>query len=161
MTLPDAAVALLTVAAMEIVAWAVHKHVMHGRLGWRWHASHHAPRAGAFELNDLYGLLAAALATALIWIGNHGAWPLQWVGTGMTLYGLLYFVAHDGLVHQRWPWRWTPRHGYLKHLVQAHRLHHAVHAREGAVSFGFLWAPPVQKLRAQLKARRQQESGAA
>ena len=70
----------------------------------------------------------------------------------MTLYGFFYFVVHDGLVHQRWPFRVTPKHGYAKRLVQAHRLHHATHGRDGAVSFGFLYAPDVRKLKAKLRA---------
>jgi len=61
-------------------------------------------------------------------------------------------VAHDGMVHRRWPLRWTPRGGYLKRLYQAHRLHHAVQGREGCVSFGFLWAPSPQRLKRQLQA---------
>ena len=69
----------------------------------------------------------------------------------MGVYGLLYFIVHDGLVHQRWPFRHVPRSGYLKRLVQAHRLHHAVEGRDGAVSFGFLYAPPVGRLREQLR----------
>jgi beta-carotene 3-hydroxylase len=38
----------------------------------------------------------------------------------------------------------------MKRIVQAHRLHHAVEEREGAVSFGFLWAPPAERLKARL-----------
>jgi beta-carotene 3-hydroxylase len=30
----------------------------------------------------------------------------------MTLYGALYFMVHDGLVHQRWPFRYIPRRGF-------------------------------------------------
>jgi beta-carotene 3-hydroxylase len=59
---------------------------------------------------------------------------------------VLYFVAHDGLVHQRWPFRYIPRKGYLKRLYQAHRLHHAVDGKDGCVSFGFIYAPPVDEL---------------
>lgn len=144
------AIVAATVAAMEAVAWAAHKYVMHG-WGWAWHRSHHEPRSGALERNDLYALAFALPAIALIAAGTHGAWPLQWIGAGMTLYGLLYAIAHDGLVHGRWPLRYAPRHGYLKRLVQAHRLHHAVPTREGCVSFGFLYAPPLQALRLQLR----------
>ena len=43
----------LTIAAMEGVAYAAHRWVMHG-WGWFLHKSHHEPRTGAFELNDLY-----------------------------------------------------------------------------------------------------------
>jgi beta-carotene 3-hydroxylase len=149
----NTAIVLLAVVAMEGFAWLAHRYVMHG-FGWGWHASHHRPRAGWFEKNDLFAVVFAAVAIALIWFGTRGAWPLQWVGAGMTLYGLLYFIAHDGLVHRRWPLRITPRRGYLKRLVQAHRLHHAVDGRHGAVSFGFLWAPSPVQLKRELQARR-------
>ena len=143
-------VVLITVAGMELFAWAAHRWVMHG-WGWGWHRSHHEPRGGWFEKNDLYALVFAGVAIGLIAAGTSGIWPLQWIGAGMTLYGALYFIVHDGLVHQRWPWRWVPRAGYAKRLYQAHRLHHALHGREGCVSFGFLWAPPPQVLRRQLQ----------
>lgn len=151
----NTAIVLLTVVAMEAVAWLVHKYLMHGP-GWGWHASHHAPRRGWFEKNDLYALVSASVSILLIWLGLNGHPPLLWIGIGMTVYGVLYFIAHDGLVHQRWPLRITPRSGYLKRLVQAHRLHHAVHGRDGAVSFGFLWAPSPRKLREELQRLRAQ-----
>ena len=62
-------------------------------------------------------------------------------------------MVHDGLVHQRWPFRYIPRKGYLKRLYMAHRMHHAVRGREGCVSFGFLYAPPLHKLQAALRQR--------
>ena len=151
--LTAALVVVVTVVAMEGVAWAAHKYVMHG-FGWGWHRSHHAPRRGRWQKNDLYALVFAAISVALIWAGTRGAWPLQWVGAGMAVYGLLYAVAHDGLVHRRWRLPLAPRSGYLKRLVQAHRLHHAVATRDGAVSFGFLWAPSAPRLKAELAARR-------
>jgi beta-carotene 3-hydroxylase len=39
----------------------------------------------------------------------------------------------------------------MKRLVQAHRLHHAAHTKDGCVSFGFIWAKDVRKLKAELK----------
>ncbi len=124
-------------------------------MGWALHRDHHEPRDGAhlFERNDLYAVIAALGATALFVAGAH-VWPLTPVAIGVALYGLLYFVVHDGLVHQRWPFRHVPRRGYLKRLHQAHLLHHATHGREGAVSFGFLYAPPVRKLKRRLAAAR-------
>jgi beta-carotene 3-hydroxylase len=41
----------------------------------------------------------------------------------------------------------------MKRIVQAHRLHHAVETKDGTVSFGFLWAPPPEALKAELKRR--------
>ncbi|MEI4472167.1 hypothetical protein [Frigidibacter sp. MR17.24] len=142
------AVAVATVALMEAVAWWTHKYIMHG-WGWGWHKSHHEPHTGKFELNDLYAVVFAAIAIALFWVGQDH--PLAtWLGIGVTGYGLLYFVAHDGLVHKRWPFTYIPRRGYLKRLYQAHRLHHAVEGRDGCVSFGFIYAPPVRSLAAEL-----------
>ncbi|MWJ28612.1 beta-carotene hydroxylase [Halomonas sp. ZH2S] len=143
-------IVLATVAGMEAFAWYAHKYIMHG-WGWGWHRSHHEPRRGWFEKNDLYAVVFAGIAILLIALGNAGAYPLQWIGAGMTLYGALYFLAHDGLVHQRWPFRHVPRKGYLKRLYQAHRMHHAVKGREGCVSFGFLVAPPISTLKRQLR----------
>ncbi|MCQ4271993.1 sterol desaturase family protein [Pseudomonas kuykendallii] len=143
-------IVLITVVLMEGVSWVSHKYVMHG-WGWGWHRSHHEPRQGWFEKNDLYALVFASLAIVLIALGTAGRWPLQWIGAGMTLYGFLYFLAHDGLVHRRWPLRYVPRRGYLKRLYQAHRMHHAVEGREGCVSFGFLYAPSVKTLKAELQ----------
>lgn len=150
-------IVLLTVVGMELFAWFVHKYIMHG-WGWAWHRSHHEPhdspeRSGWFEKNDLYAVVFASVAIVLIALGTAGRYPLQWIGAGMTAYGFLYFVAHDGLVHQRWPFRYVPRRGYLKRLYQAHLMHHAVHGRGGCVSFGFLFAPPVAKLKRQLRKR--------
>jgi beta-carotene 3-hydroxylase len=152
------AIVIGTVVAMEALAWAVHRHVMHG-WGWRWHRSHHEPRKGWFETNDLYALVFAGLSL-LVFTLLADLWrPFWWVGVGTVVYGLLYALLHDGLVHRRLGFDLTPRSGYLKRLVQAHRLHHAVKGREGAVSFGFLYAPPVRSLRRRLHRQGATSSG--
>ena len=143
-----------TVVAMEGFAAAFHRHVMHGP-GWSWHRSHHEPRRGAFEANDLYALLFAALSLLFFTLLARLWPPFWWVGTGTLVYGLLYAILHDGLVHGRFGFRASPRSAYLKRLVQAHRLHHAVKGRDGAVSFGFLYAPPVRSLRRRLRGPRE------
>ncbi|WP_083329882.1 sterol desaturase family protein [Pseudomonas sp. D1-3] len=147
----NALVFFTTLTAMEGVAYLAHKYVMHG-WGWGWHRSHHEPREGWFEKNDLYAAVFAGLAIVLIALGTQGWHPLEWIGAGMTAYGLVYFVVHDGLVHHRWPFRLVPRSGYLKRLYQAHRMHHAVEGKERCVSFGFLYAPTTARLKAQLRA---------
>jgi beta-carotene 3-hydroxylase len=40
----------------------------------------------------------------------------------------------------------------MQRIVHAHRLHHALEEKDGAVSFGFIYAPPVAKLREEMKA---------
>ncbi|MEL6688043.1 MAG: sterol desaturase family protein [Pseudomonadota bacterium] len=146
------AIVILSVIFMEIFAWAIHKYIMHGP-GWGWHESHHRETEGPFEKNDLYAVCFSVIAAALFISGSLWWTPLWFVALGLTIYGLLYAFVHDGLVHQRWPFFVKTRGAYMKRLVQAHRLHHAVHTRDGAVSFGFLWAEDVRKLKAKLKAQ--------
>ena len=64
-----------------------------------------------------------------------------------------YTLVHDGLVHQRY-FRWVPRRGYARRLVQAHKLHHATTSRQGGVSFGFVLARDPAALKRELKAQR-------
>lgn len=150
--LSGAGIVVVTVAAMELTAALVHRHVMHGP-GWGWHKSHHQPRRGLLEGNDLYALVFAGISILFFVLG--GTWPaLWWIGLGMVVYGLLYGLVHDGLVHRRFPFLKPPRKGYVKRLVQAHRLHHAVHEKDGAVSFGFLYAAPIPRLIGALRANR-------
>jgi beta-carotene 3-hydroxylase len=141
-----------SVVAMEVFAWAIHKYVMHGP-GWGWHESHHRDTDGPFEKNDLYAVCFSVIAAGLFIAGSLWWSGFWFIALGLTIYGLLYAFVHDGLVHQRWPFFVKTRGTYMKRLVQAHRLHHAVHTRDGAVSFGFLWAEDVRKLKAQLKAQ--------
>ncbi|HEY8615942.1 sterol desaturase family protein [Phenylobacterium sp.] len=139
---------------MEAVAWGTHRYLMHGPL-WAWHRSHHEPGGRGPELNDLFGLVFAGLALGLFWLGARpDLRPLWWAAMGATAYGLLYALVHDGLVHRRFPFPVTARRGYLLRLVQAHHLHHISQERDGAVSFGFLWAQDPERLRGQLRARR-------
>jgi beta-carotene 3-hydroxylase len=144
---------LVTVAVMEGIAYAAHRWVMHGP-GWFLHASHHRARTGAFELNDLYAVVFAIPSFVLLLGGVQlGWWPgCTWIGAGIAAYGAIYFCFHDVIVHRRLHHRYVPRSAYMKRIVQAHRLHHAVESKHGTVSFGFLWAPRADILKAQLKA---------
>lgn len=147
----DIVLFLAAFAFMEGFAWFMHKFVMHGFM-WVWHKSHHEPRLGAFELNDLFAVVFAAPAIVAIYLGTHGYPPLLPIGLGITAYGAMYFMFHDGLAHRRYPVPLNGKSQFWKPLIQAHRMHHVVNTREGAVSFGFLVAPPVRKLKAQLAA---------
>ena len=157
------AIVLATVFAMEWVAWGSHKYIMHG-FGWAWHRDHHEPHDKRFEKNDLFGVVGAALSISMFALGSpmimgaNAWWPGTWIGLGVLIYGIIYTLVHDGLVHQRW-FRYVPKRGYLKRLVQAHKLHHATESREGGVSFGFVFARDPAKLKAELK--RQREAGIA
>jgi beta-carotene 3-hydroxylase len=152
------AIVVATVAAMELAAWASHKYVMHG-FGWAWHRDHHEPHGKALEKNDRYALVGAAISMAMFALGSplvmgEGAWePGTWIGLGVLIYGVIYTLVHDGLVHQRY-FRWVPRRGYARRLVQAHKLHHATIGREGGVSFGFVIARDPAVLKRELREQR-------
>lgn len=158
-----ALIVLATFAGMEWVAWASHKYIMHG-WGWGWHRDHHEPHDKVLEKNDLYALVGAGMSIGMFALGSPlvmGAaawWPGTWVGLGILCYGVVYSLIHDGLVHQRY-FKWVPKRGYAKRLVQAHWLHHATIGKEGGVSFGFVWARRPEELKQDLK--RQREAGIA
>lgn len=152
MTLFHVIVLIATMLVMEYAVTLFHRHVMHG-IGWNWHQSHHQPAEGsAWEKNDLYAVVFTVATIALFAFSDvrHTLW---WVALGITLYGLLYGILHDVLIHRRLPLRWQPANRYLQRLIKAHRMHHAVRERDGAVSFGFLYAPPVDVLHGQLRGR--------
>ena len=155
------AIILVTIAAMEAVAWASHKYIMHG-WGWAWHRDHHERHDRLLEKNDLFAVVGAAMSISMFALGSRlvlgaDAWPpATFIGIGILGYGILYTLAHDGLVHQRY-FRWVPKSGYAKRLVQAHKLHHATQSKEGGVSFGFLVARSPEALKADL--RRQAAAG--
>ena len=157
------AIIVATVAIMELVAWSSHKYVMHG-FAWAWHRDHHEPQDRAFEKNDLFALVGAALSISMFALGSpqvmgRSAWePGTWIGLGVLIYGVIYTLIHDGLVHQRY-FRWVPRRGYARRLVQAHKLHHATSGKEGGVSFGFVIARDPAVLKREL--REQRQSGVA
>lgn len=157
------AIVFATVIAMEFVAWASHKYIMHG-FGWGWHRDHHEPHDNMLEKNDLYGIVGAVMSISMFAVGSPmimgaNAWePGTWIGLGILFYGIIYTLIHDGLVHQRY-FKYVPKRGYAKRLVQAHKLHHATIGKEGGVSFGFVFARDPAKLKAELKAQR--EAGVA
>jgi beta-carotene 3-hydroxylase len=156
-------IVLASAAAMEWVAWASHKYIMHG-WGWGWHRDHHEPHDHLLEKNDLYAIVGAVMSISMFawgseWVlGAAAWWPATWIGVGILVYGIIYTLIHDGLVHGRY-FNWVPRRGYAKRLVQAHKLHHATIGKEGGVSFGFVLARDPARLKAEL--RRQREAGTA
>ena len=136
-----AIVALVFAAAMEPWARLLHGRVWHGRL-WGVHRSHHEPRLGWFEQNDVLSALHAPIAAALVVVGCQlvpgalGA-ALIGAGTGMTLFGVAYLVVHDGLVHKRLPVRFLARIPWLKRVRRAHLVHHST----GGPPYGLFLGP--------------------
>jgi len=143
---------IASIIFMEVFAIYFYKYVMHGP-GWGWHESHHVVTPGYFEKNDLYAVCFSVIAAGLFIAGSLCWTPLWYVALGFTIYGVLYGFVHDGLVHQRWPFNYTPKGGYLYRLVLAYRIHHHTTTKDGAVIFGFLWAEKPEKLNAALKGK--------
>lgn len=135
-------VVLITAAFMEFVAWFAHKYIMHGFL-WNWHEDHHKPRyekSGFFEKNDLFFLVFAIPSAACYMLGTFYE-PLRvllFIGIGISIYGLIYFLIHDVYIHQRFKWFKQLDSRYSRAILKAHGAHHAVQVKEGCVSFGLL-----------------------
>lgn len=132
---------VVAAVAMEGVAWATHKYVMHGPL-WVLHEDHHRPRGRGWQKNDLFALFFAAISFLLILFGVlRRAPPLTGAGFGVALYGVGYFLFHDIMFHRRIRrWRLRPATPYLRRIYDAHGTHHRNSGRGGGVSFGFLYA---------------------
>lgn len=117
---------LAAFAAMEPVAYLLHRFVMHGtRAGASWHRSHHQVRQATFERNDLYPVVLAGLTVLVVAAGTawHPVDSLVWVGAGVTLYGGGYLFVHDVYIHRRVP-SFTAVIRPLERVREAHRIHH-------------------------------------
>ncbi|MEM6843936.1 MAG: sterol desaturase family protein [Bacteroidota bacterium] len=125
---------------MEFFSWAIHKYLMHGAL-WSIHKTHHRKQSGYFELNDLFSLFFGSVAALLIILGLKNFDYRFWIGCGITLYGFVYFVLHDVLIHRRVKKWKRPAEYYLDSITQAHRAHHKSDQRDDSVSFGLLVVP--------------------
>lgn len=125
---------------MEFSGWFIHKYIMHGPL-WMIHKTHHQPSKSFFELNDLFSLLFGGIAIVLIILGSEDLDFRFWMGVGISIYGILYFILHDVMVHRRLKWLDRPRKGFLKVIFKAHQAHHKTNQKDDAVSFGLFVVP--------------------
>ncbi|RYG00713.1 MAG: fatty acid hydroxylase [Chitinophagaceae bacterium] len=131
-------ITLATIATMEVLSWAMHKFLFHGPL-WFIHKTHHQHRHGFFELNDLFSIGFAALALWLMWLGHITLDYRFWIGTGISLYGIIYFIFHDWFIHNRFkPFKSNNR--YLLGIRRAHKIHHKSMEKNPSEEFGLLWA---------------------
>ncbi|KAL6847648.1 hypothetical protein ACP4OV_022674 [Aristida adscensionis] len=121
--------ALSVGAAVGMEFWArwAHRALWHASL-WHMHESHHRPREGPFELNDVFAIVNAAPAMALLAYGffNRGLVPglCFGAGLGITLFGMAYMFVHDGLVHRRFPVGPIANVPYFRRVAAAHQIHH-------------------------------------
>lgn len=125
---------------MEIFSWAIHKYIMHGPL-WEIHKTHHVHTKGFFELNDVFTVFFGSIAIVLIFLGVSDLDYRFWIGCGISLYGMLYFILHDVLIHKRFKWLGRPKGTFLQGIAKAHQAHHKTNSKNDAVSFGLFWVP--------------------
>jgi len=135
-------VTLLIFLTMEGVTWLTHKFVMHGFL-WYLHEDHHQPKyQGVFEKNDAFFVIFAVPSIALLYFGvNPELNYLFFIGLGIMLYGMAYFLIHDVLIHQRFKWFKNTKNKYLVGLRKAHKIHHKHLGKEHGECFGMLYVP--------------------
>ena len=137
------AVAVVTFVVMEPITYLLHRYVMHG-FGLPWHRSHHRPRHGALERNDLYPVVIASATIVAMALGTlvpalHLLVP---IGIGMTAYGATYLFVHDGYIHRRLPGL-SARWPVFERLARAHAVHH----RFGEEPYGMLFPIIPARLR--------------
>lgn len=134
-------VTLAAVVGMEFMAWFTHKFVMHGFL-WSWHEDHHRPhheKDGFFEKNDLFFLVFAIPSATcyIVGLATPHFWAL-FVGIGISIYGMIYFLIHDVYIHQRFKWFRQLDSTYSRAILRAHGAHHTKMGKEDGESFGLL-----------------------
>jgi beta-carotene 3-hydroxylase len=121
---------------MEPITAATHRWVMHGLLR-RLHQSHHRPAVRRLEANDAFPVMFAAIVCAGLWVGFHvdALADLVALGIGITSYGVVYAIVHDGYIHGRLRLFGSHRFAVLDRLADAHRVHH-LYSR---APYGMLW----------------------
>ncbi len=141
MILLYAFIVLATFFFMEFMAWATHKYIMHG-LGWYFHLDHHQHQPGFFEKNDVFFIIFAIPSWLFIMFGMMAGndWKL-YVGIGIALYGICYFLVHDVFIHQRFPWFKRTDNVYFRAIRKAHKVHHKHRGKEEGECFGMLLVP--------------------
>lgn len=84
----------------------------------------------------------AIISISFIVIGNTftSASFLFYIGIGILLYGIFYFIFHEIVVHKRIKNKFKTQNKYLKRIIKAHHIHHKTFTQKGAEAFGFLYA---------------------
>ena len=126
---------------MEFMAWFTHKYVMHG-FGWYLHKDHHQKEPGFFEKNDSFFLIFAVPSWLLIMTGMMAGNDIRvWIGLGIAVYGLAYFLVHEIFIHQRFKLFRKSDNAYLRAIRRAHKMHHKHLGKEHGECFGMLIVP--------------------
>ncbi|RMG75635.1 MAG: hypothetical protein D6722_00680 [Bacteroidetes bacterium] len=131
--------ALGTFLLMEAWAWFMHKYLLHGPL-WFLHKTHHRPQKTWWEWNDLVSLLYGVAAALCIMHGIENQAYTLGIGAGIALYGVVYFIFHDIIIHRRIKIRYRFESSYINRLIRAHKMHHKHLGQNPSEAYGFLYA---------------------
>lgn len=134
-------IVLFVAVFMELFAWFLHRYVMH-QWGWYLHEDHHRYTKGRFQKNDLFAVFFSILSFLSIISGLLLIDVIFWVGLGVALYGIGYFVFHDVLFHKRIKISYKPKSKYMKRIFTAHSFHHQTTNVKGSggYAYGFLYS---------------------
>lgn len=133
-------VTLISFCLMEAVAWLTHRYLMHGLL-WTLHRDHHQKEPGFFERNDSFFLIFAIPSAYCYYAGIVNNDFRLYIGIGISLYGLAYFIVHDIIIHQRFKWLRNWNNQYVSGIRRAHKMHHKHLEKHDGESFGMLLVP--------------------
>ena len=133
-------VVFVTFWFMEFMAWFTHKFVMHGLL-WYLHKDHHQVEPGFFEKNDSFFLIFAIPSAYCYVTGLMYSDFRLYIGIGISLYGLAYFLVHEIIIHQRFKLWSRLDNRYVKAIRRAHKIHHKYLGKEDGENFGMLIVP--------------------
>jgi beta-carotene 3-hydroxylase len=130
------ALTILGFAGLEAFSYVIHRWLFHGMF-WKVHKTHHYPRKGAFELNDLFSVLFGLSSILLIVFAEY---PLTKsvsfpIGLGIAIYGVLYFLTHDLFTHRRFL-PFASKNRVLLSIRRAHQHHHQTVEKQGQEPFG-------------------------
>ena len=138
--LTNVIIVIATFCFMEFVAWFTHKFIMHGLL-WYLHEDHHQGSDGPFEKNDFFFVLFA-IPSAYCYITGLMYHDFRlYIGIGISLYGIAYFIVHDIIIHQRFKLFRNWKNEYVLGIRRAHKIHHKHLGKEHGENFGMLFVP--------------------
>ena len=132
-------IVIVTFFIMEGITWLSHRFIMHGFL-WYLHKDHHQKGPGFFEKNDAFFLIFAIPSWLCIMLGViYNSTLSIAIGSGITLYGLAYFVVHEIIIHQRLRFFTRSNNTYVRTIRWAHKMHHKHLDKNEGESYGMLW----------------------
>jgi beta-carotene 3-hydroxylase len=131
---------------MELIAWALHRYVMHGFL-WNVHKDHHVfKKEDVFKLqmNDFFALFFAVPSfLSIVYGAAFQSSAVSGFGYGIMAYGFCYFTIHEVLIHRRFfrkskLVRKVNRLSYFKKIARAHYRHHSKKTKQGSYEHGLM-----------------------